>query len=103
MESKTVDFGETLAAVAAGLTAAGYSVTIEYPGFVALQWGGDRVWSIGTANGYWGGDLTNDNGLEFYDAFEESEDSLSWEADRVVSALVARLSAIRLEEKGGAR
>src|SRR5262245_42275396 len=53
----------TFEAVAVALNARGVEATVEYPGFILItDWSFDRSAAIGTANGCWGGDVTEHDG-----------------------------------------
>jgi hypothetical protein len=48
----------------------GYSASVEYPGFVQVTNPDGTCWNIGTANGDWGGDLSDGGGSHLGGAFE---------------------------------
>jgi len=89
---------ELLEQVAAALRRQGQSVTIEYPGYISIVADEDNysAWSVGTANGPWGGELLAGDGPDLGSelaCFELPAASVEWtDADQIATAI---LDAIR--------
>lgn len=68
------------------LAALGVPATVEYPGFIAVPVG-QKVWNFGTANEWWGGELTDANGEQWAVAEFEGLPSDTADAEGVANAI----------------
>lgn len=70
---------------------AGCRATVEYPGFVQVENPDGTLWNVGTADGDWGGDLSDACGNYLGEAFL-IEGSAGWDDPvRVAQEVLARV------------
>lgn len=77
--------------IATGLQARGYRTTVEYPGFLLVSMPLGSL-NIGTANGEWGGDVTDSEG-RYLEPFEMEALPLSADAPSVLAAILDAITA----------